>query len=200
MSYFPFHYDPYFYGASHPARFNGRRLGPFSDSWRQNPLLDDDEDYSNNNTMNDDRKQLMSSNKNQSKALSANTGLQNNSSLGLLWGANSVGNLDKSIQLRLDDSDPNMYKVLAKIPNFRKDQLQLKIKDSKLTVSGEVREEQKGDDFHNYSTRFVSRTITLPSDIDEDHISAKYESDGLVVKIPKASKHRLDKKEQILIE
>jgi len=93
------------------------------------------------------------------------------------------------------------YEVDAKLDGFDKPQLKLEIKNGALTVSGLFNEEKKDPDNKSYSksSRYVSRSISLPSNILEDKISAKFENGRLKVHIPKAEKQKQEKS-QIMIE
>ena len=89
------------------------------------------------------------------------------------------------------------YTVKAEIPGVKKDDIQVSIDGNEVTISGEIKkesEEKKGEEVlrsERYYGR-VSRSFTLPHDVDEAKVVAKY-ADGVLkltlpMKIRSASK------------
>lgn len=76
------------------------------------------------------------------------------------------------------------YTVKAEMPGVRKDDINVSVDGSQVTISGEVKkekEEKKGEQVirsERYYGR-VSRSFTLPNEIDEGKVDAKY-SDGVL--------------------
>jgi HSP20 family protein len=86
-----------------------------------------------------------------------------------------------------DDKDTVIIK--AEIPGLKKENLQVNLSDSLLTIGGERKQEQekKGQGFY-YSERSYgnfSRSIQLPSDVLADQASANFKDGILEVRLPK---------------
>jgi len=125
----------------------------------------------------------------------AKTDSNNKGLLSSLWKGWDV---NKSISLNVSE-EGDKYIMNATIPEFNKDQLKLQIKDGLLTISGELKEEHKDEHSHRKSSKFVQRSITLPENINEGNISAKYENGVLSVNMPKLDKSK-DTRGNIMIE
>lgn len=82
-------------------------------------------------------------------------------------------------------------RVTAELPGMSADDINLHIsKDGYLTISGEKTDthEQQDDEGFYFSERsygFINRTIALPSDIDDENVSATFEKGLLKINIPK---------------
>jgi len=122
----------------------------------------------------------------------------NNDNKGFLSSLWSGLDVNKSIQLKVDEQQ-DKYIVSANIPEFNKDQLTLQIRDGLLSISGEMKEEKKDEHSYSKSSKYVQRSFRLPNNIDEQHISAKYENGVLNVNIPKLDKPKQEK-DTIMIE
>jgi HSP20 family protein len=81
---------------------------------------------------------------------------------------------------RTDDT----YTVKAEIPGVKKDEIHVAVDGNEVTISGEIKkesEEKKGEEVicsERYYGR-VSRSFTLPHDVDETKVAAKY-ADGVL--------------------
>jgi len=133
-----------------------------------------------------------STNNNQSLITNDNN---NNNSFLSLW---NNWDLDAHSSLEMNE-EKDRFIVSAKLEGFDKEHLKLQVKDGLLTVSGDFTEEKKDDKNYSKSSRFVSRSMNLPKNIDQDKISAKYENGELKVIVPKSQKN-LEKKDTIMIE
>ena len=75
------------------------------------------------------------------------------------------------------------------LPGMSEDDIDIEIKDSVLTVSGErkAESEEKGKGYHRVERAFgsFSRSLTLPQGIDADQVKAEFDKGVLVVTIPK---------------
>ncbi|MER3446704.1 MAG: molecular chaperone [Candidatus Dadabacteria bacterium] len=84
-----------------------------------------------------------------------------------------------------DDS----YIVKADLPGINKDDIQIDLKDSTLTIRGEKRFEEKvsRDDYLRIERAYGTfvRSFTLPQSVDADKIQAKYKDGVLELTIPK---------------
>jgi HSP20 family protein len=90
------------------------------------------------------------------------------------------------------------YTVKADIPGVKKDDIQLSIDGNEVTISGEVKketEEKKGEEVlrseRYYGT--ISRSFTLPHDVDEARVVAKYADGVLKVSLPMKAQSRTRK-------
>ncbi len=82
------------------------------------------------------------------------------------------------------------YVFTAELPGLAKDDVNITLEDSVLTLSGERRFEEE-DEEKNYrrierAYGTFSRSFTLPSQVDAEHISAKFKDGLLTVTVPKA--------------
>lgn len=94
---------------------------------------------------------------------------------------------------RTDDT----YTVKAEIPGVKKDDIHVAVDGNEVTISGEARkesEQKRGQEVIHSERHYgkVSRTFTLPHDVDETKVTAKY-ADGVLeltlpMKIKSASK------------
>lgn len=81
------------------------------------------------------------------------------------------------------------YTVKADIPGVKKDDIQVSIDGSEVTISGEIRketEEKKGEEVLRSERYYgkVSRSFTLPHDVDEAKVVAKYADGVLKLTLP----------------
>jgi len=79
--------------------------------------------------------------------------------------------------------------VKAELPGINKEDIDVKITDDYITISGEKKQEEKVEqkDYYRYERSYgsFSRTFTLPVDVDIDKAQAKFENGVLEIKIPK---------------
>ncbi|MBD79191.1 MAG: hypothetical protein CL840_09750 [Crocinitomicaceae bacterium] len=84
----------------------------------------------------------------------------------------------------------NGYELELAAPGFKKEDINLEVNNDTLTISSERKEEKKEEDKKNKYTRrefsFAKfrRSFSLPEDVDQNNISAKYDSGILQVSIP----------------
>jgi len=95
-----------------------------------------------------------------------------------------MGNKLSGIQLDLDEEN-DKYVIKAWVPDFNKDQLKCRIKNGYLIISADVREEKRDDSGYISSTRNVTQSIKLPSNIQQNNIQAKFENGVLNIILPK---------------
>jgi HSP20 family protein len=101
--------------------------------------------------------------------------------------------LPKAEQLRIDvqESGPDFI-VHADLPGVRRDDIQVNIDGNQVSVSAEVRQEDRKieDGKVLHAERYVgsvSRTFKLPVDIDQGAAKARYQDGVLTLTLPKAS-------------
>lgn len=98
------------------------------------------------------------------------------------------------IQIKMDVTrTDDTYVVKAELPGVRKDDIQVAIVGSEVTISGESRkesEEKKGEEVIRSERYFgkVSRSFTLPHEVDEANVTAKYADGVLNLTLPMKTK------------
>jgi len=85
------------------------------------------------------------------------------------------------------------YTVKADIPGVSKDDIQVSIDGNEVTISGEIKkesEEKKGEEVLRSERYYgkVSRSFTLPHDVDEAKVVAKYADGVLKLTLPMKTK------------
>ena len=83
------------------------------------------------------------------------------------------------------------YEITAELPGLDSKNIEVKVSDSRLTITGEKqdRKEEKGKDRYLSERRYGAfmRTFTLPQDVDASKIEAQYANGILTVKLPKSA-------------
>lgn len=86
----------------------------------------------------------------------------------------------------------NFYQIKAVLPGRNKDDIKIKLKNDVLTISSEEFSKKKSEeDNYIYSEIFegsISRSVTIPENIDETNIKATYLDGILEINIPKNEK------------
>ncbi|AWN82053.1 Hsp20/alpha crystallin family protein [Candidatus Cardinium hertigii] len=101
----------------------------------------------------------------------------------------AAGN-EKSILPRTDISETDAaYCIEVELPGMQANDIELKIDNNILTIRGK-KEETTEDKDKNYYMReryygIFQRSITLPSNISEEHIDAQFDNGILCIRIPK---------------
>ena len=87
-----------------------------------------------------------------------------------------------------EDKDNLVVKV--ELPGMKKEEIDVSLNDGLLTISGERKAEEKVKDAEVYrAERFVGRfqrTVTLPSAVAADKVSAQYRDGVLTITLPKS--------------
>ena len=83
------------------------------------------------------------------------------------------------------------FVVEASLPGVRSEDLDITLQDNVLTISGEVRQEQTSGErpnYHRIERRYgrVSRSLSLPTQVQADKVEANLEQGILRIEIPKA--------------
>ncbi len=83
------------------------------------------------------------------------------------------------------------------LPGMKPEEIEIQIRGNVLTVSGERKEEEeeKGKTFHRIERRTgsFSRSVTLPSTVNEDEVAAEYRDGVLIVTMPKSEEAKAHK-------
>ena len=117
-------------------------------------------------------------------------------------------NLDKSLfetfpAVNIKELDSSFQIELA-VPGKNKNDFQIEIEDSLLTISSNVEEKKNSDNFkftkREFSYECFQRTFTLPETIDKTKIDAKYSEGVLNVSLPKLKESVVQSKKVIKIK
>lgn len=82
------------------------------------------------------------------------------------------------------------YTVEVPLPGVKPEDIQVKMQNGVLTVSGEIQEPKREDDGEKVVVREryygkFSRSVSLPQSVDEEKVEATYENGVLVLTLPK---------------
>ena len=97
-----------------------------------------------------------------------------------------------NIKVDVSRSD-DTYTVKAEMPGIKKDDITVSIDGGQVTISGEAKkekEEKKGEEVIRSECYYgkVSRSFTLPQDVDEAKAQAKYADGVLTLMLPVKAK------------
>lgn len=98
------------------------------------------------------------------------------------------------VQMKIDVTrKDDTYTVKAEMPGIGKDDIHVSIDGNQVSISGEVKkekEEKKGEDVIRSERYYgnVSRTFTLPQEVDEAKVTAKYADGVLNLTLPAKAK------------
>jgi len=86
------------------------------------------------------------------------------------------------------------YEVTAELPGMDEKNVEIKVANGLLTISGEKSEktEEKKKDYHLSERHFgsIRRAISVPQGVDTDKIEASFAKGVLTVKLPKSAESR----------
>ncbi len=94
-----------------------------------------------------------------------------------------------TVPLDVSETD-EAFRVKVSIPGVNPDDLEITYRDHLLTIKGEIQEvtEEEEGRYHMRERRYgaFSRTVSLPSAIDDSRIEATYEAGVLTLRLPKS--------------
>ena len=99
---------------------------------------------------------------------------------------------DEFVPIADVEETDDAYVVDLELPGVKKDDVEIEIAGRRLTVTGERRERQRVGIFRRRS-RVTGRfryEITLPGDVDDDHVEANLDEGVLTVRIAKPASQR----------
>ncbi len=105
-------------------------------------------------------------------------------------GGGSMGSMGGMHDVSVDVSETDdEIVVTADLPGYQKEDIEVGVKDRRLTVEAE-RSEESEDENERYlrqerSHQHVSRSVSLPEAVDEESASATYRNGVLTVTLPK---------------
>lgn len=81
--------------------------------------------------------------------------------------------------------------LVAELPGFEKDEVDISIQDNQLTLSGE-RKAPEGRDYHRSERWYgrFERSLALPNSVDPDGVKARLQNGILTVTLPKREEAR----------
>jgi HSP20 family protein len=84
--------------------------------------------------------------------------------------------------------DKDQFTVVAELPGLKKEDVELSLHGGVLTISGERKQEKKGEEGYRNERFFgrFQRSITLPTSVDGNKVKATYQDGILKVVLPKA--------------
>jgi len=95
------------------------------------------------------------------------------------------------------------YHVEVDLPGMKKENIDIKVEDNTLVISGErkIKEEIKEENYYKIESKFgsFSRSFTLPEDADIEKIHAESQDGVLEVVVPKLEVQKVDKVKKIAI-
>jgi HSP20 family protein len=109
--------------------------------------------------------------------------------------AGRFGTFSPSIDVKESDRE---LRVSAELPGMDEKDIEVSLSKDTLTIKGEKREEKedKGKDFYRMERSYgsFSRTIPLPTEVDQDKVKAEFKKGVLTVTIPKTAKAMKEKR------
>lgn len=97
--------------------------------------------------------------------------------------------------LEVHQADDHL-EITAELPGVKEEDIELMVEDGVLTLRGEKRSTRTNEE-HGYSERQYGRferSISLPSNIDEEKCSAEFRDGVLVITLPKAAERQRGKR------
>lgn len=92
--------------------------------------------------------------------------------------------------------NPESYEISVEVPGVDKNDVEITVRDDSLVVRGEKKREEKGErGRYHYVERSVGafeRVLSLPADVDRDHISANFKDGVLAITINKLESAKAD--------
>ncbi|MCR5815042.1 MAG: Hsp20/alpha crystallin family protein [Desulfovibrio sp.] len=90
-------------------------------------------------------------------------------------------------------SNEQNYTIKADLPGMQKNDVKLEINDGVLTLAGEKsqqKQENEGTNCHLQERCFgaFSRSLTLPDDVDSQHITAQFQDGVLTITLPRKTR------------
>jgi HSP20 family protein len=105
--------------------------------------------------------------------------------LGGLGGLPAIpGMRDSGWDLDVDDQNDKIV-VRAEAPGFEPDDFDIQVRGNQLVLSASENEESQEDGGRHWRHKELFQSITLPADVDSEHVDAKYRNGILTVTLPK---------------
>ncbi|MGV6826438.1 MAG: Hsp20/alpha crystallin family protein [bacterium] len=97
-----------------------------------------------------------------------------------------------SVDITENDAE---FLIKAELPEVKKEDISVDVKDGVVTISGERRSETKDDKEHRIERFFgsFSRSFSLPANVSEAEISAENKDGMLYLHLPKSAQQKPEK-------
>ena len=100
------------------------------------------------------------------------------------------GRSDALPRMKVDVAEKNgAYLVTAELPGVKKDDIQVTIDGAQVTITAQVKQEKEQKDERTLHTERVygqmTRSLTLPQEVDEAKVEAKFRDGVLELTLPK---------------
>lgn len=99
--------------------------------------------------------------------------------------------------------ESNDVVVKAELPGIKKEDIDVKVTDTTITISGEKKKEEKVEnkDYYRMESSYGSftRAFSLPSEVQTDRVKAQYKDGILEIRIPKTEEAK-KKEKKVMIE
>ncbi len=96
--------------------------------------------------------------------------------------------IGEDLKVNIVENEDN-YTLIAEVPGMTEKDIDLEIKDGRMTLKGQVEKSQEKEEKHyrmrEFSRRSFERSFRIGEGVDQDHISAKLDSGVLTVVLPK---------------
>ncbi|MGY1776723.1 Hsp20/alpha crystallin family protein [Geodermatophilus sp. SYSU D00804] len=109
-----------------------------------------------------------------------------------LWTEGFGGAVDRWSPLADVEETEDAWSVEIELPGVTRDDVDIELSDRRVTVAGEVRQRERTGILRR-TTRRVGRfsySVTLPGDVDAEHVTAALSDGVLTVRVPKAEQAR----------
>jgi HSP20 family protein len=94
----------------------------------------------------------------------------------------------EALKVNIVENEDN-YTLTAEVPGMKEKDIDLEIKDGRMTLKGQVEESQEKEQdqyrMKEFSRRSFERSFTIGDGIDQDNVSAQLDSGVLTVVLPK---------------
>ena len=109
-----------------------------------------------------------------------------------VWDAGPIGGPDRWVPLADLEETDDAYAVELELPGLARDDVDVQLDDRVLTVSGDVREKKRTGILHRRSRKVgkFHYAVTLPAEVDDEHVEASLRDGVLTVRLPKSSQSR----------
>jgi HSP20 family protein len=114
------------------------------------------------------------------------------------WMGDDFPRKDRMPAVNVKETD-TCYEIEVAVPGMKKEDFKIDVDNGVLTISAEQKEEKekKEDNYtrKEFSYNSFSRSFSLPQNVNEDNIKAKYENGVLALTLDKAKEEKPKKRE-----
>lgn len=96
-------------------------------------------------------------------------------------GSHGTGQSDVNLNIETGDDG---YVVVADLPGFEREELDLRFDDGLLTITGEHETTERSETTASTRSRRVQEQVRLPAGVDADGIEATYRNGVLEIRVP----------------